>query len=127
MDGQGFVIMTNSDDGSRLAGEIALSIAAAYHWPDKPREREGAKLSAPELQKLAGDYEAPQIGKVQVRAAGGHLSITIEGQDLDWFPESATKVFTVAAGMPDIEFKTDGKGGVTGFDVAGLHATRLGQ
>jgi len=38
MDGQGFVIMTNSDNGIRLANEIALSIAAAYGWPDKPKE-----------------------------------------------------------------------------------------
>ncbi len=36
MDGQGFVIMTNSDNGIRLANEIRMSIAAAYHWPDKP-------------------------------------------------------------------------------------------
>jgi CubicO group peptidase (beta-lactamase class C family) len=125
MDGQGFVIMTNSDNGSRLAGEIGLSIAAAYGWPDKPREREAIKLSAPELEKLAGDYAAPGIGKVNIRSAAGHLSVTIEDEETDWYPESGTKIFTVSARMPDIEFKSDEKGVVTGFDIADIHATRL--
>ena len=125
MDGQGFVVMTNSDNGIRLAGEIGLSIAAAYGWPDQPREREAIRLSAPEMEKLAGDYEAPQVGKVHIRPAGDRLAITIEGENLEWYPESATKFFSVDAGVPDIEFKADGKGAVTGFDVAGLHATRL--
>jgi CubicO group peptidase (beta-lactamase class C family) len=61
MDGQGFVIMTNSDNGNRLAGEIALSIAAAYHWPDKPREREAIKLPAQEMEKFAGGYQAHSV------------------------------------------------------------------
>jgi CubicO group peptidase (beta-lactamase class C family) len=60
MDGQGFAIMTNSDNGSRLAGEIALSVAAAYGWPDKPREREATKRSAPELEKLAANLQLPK-------------------------------------------------------------------
>ena len=38
--GQGAVVMTNSDNGIRLAEEILLSIGAEYGWPDyKPRER----------------------------------------------------------------------------------------
>jgi CubicO group peptidase (beta-lactamase class C family) len=69
MDGQGFVIMTNSDNGGRLAGEIALSIAAAYHWPDKPREREAIKLPAQEMEQFAGGDQAPSVGKVTIQAA----------------------------------------------------------
>jgi len=127
MDGQGFAIMTNSDNGSRLAGEIALSIAAAYRWPDKPREREAIKLSAPELGKFAGDYEAPGLGKVHIQADGDHLAITAQAQEMDWFPESATKMFTLTEGMPDIEFRPDEKGAVTGFDAGGLRATRVAR
>jgi hypothetical protein len=127
MDGQGFVIMTNSDNGSRLAGEIALSIAAAYHWPDKPRERSAIRLTAPQLEKFAGDYQLPTVGKVHVRVAGDHLAITLEDQELDWYAESPTKMFTVSGGLPDISFKGDDTGTVTGFDVAGLHASRLAR
>ena len=127
MDGQGFVIMTNSDNGIQLANEIALAIAAAYRWPDKPREREAIQLASPALTKFAGEYDAPQIGKVRIRVAGDHLLITAQGEEMDWFPESSTKVFALSGGLPDIEFKTDDKGEVTGFDVAGLHAKRLTQ
>ncbi|MGA2592487.1 MAG: serine hydrolase [Bryobacteraceae bacterium] len=126
-DGQGFAIMANSDNGIKLANEIALAISAAYHWPDKPREREAVQLGAPALAKFAGEYEAPQIGKVQVRVSGEHLVITVEGEDIDWFLESSTRAFALSGGLPDIEFKTDDKGAVTGFDVAGLHAKRLTQ
>jgi CubicO group peptidase (beta-lactamase class C family) len=61
MDGQGFVIMTNSDNGIRLANEIALSIAAAYHWPDKPRERAAIKLAPSELGKFSGGGFASSV------------------------------------------------------------------
>lgn len=123
-DGQGFVIMTNSDNGSRLAGEIALSIATAYRWPDKPLERETIQLRVSELQKFAGYYQLPGVGRVQVKVAGSHLAITIEDQELDWYAESAMKMFTVAGGLPDITFQADKKGYVAGFDIAGRHATR---
>jgi CubicO group peptidase (beta-lactamase class C family) len=124
-DGQGFVIMTNSDNGVRLANEIVLSIAAAYHWPDKPREREAVKLTATALGKLAGDYEAPRIGKVHIRAAGDRLSIAAMGDEMDWYPAAERKFFNLGGNVPDIEFKADEKGDISGFDVAELHVKRL--
>ncbi len=33
-DGDGAVVMTNAQGGSRLASEVMSSIAAAYEWPD---------------------------------------------------------------------------------------------
>ncbi|HEY1341254.1 MAG TPA: serine hydrolase domain-containing protein [Bryobacteraceae bacterium] len=39
--GRGAVVMTNGDQGGRLAGEIMASIAIEYGWPDRrPRERQ---------------------------------------------------------------------------------------
>jgi CubicO group peptidase (beta-lactamase class C family) len=34
--GQGMVVMTNSDNGSKLAGALIKRAAAAYDWPDLP-------------------------------------------------------------------------------------------
>ena len=34
--GQGMVVMTNSDNGSRLAEALIKRAAAAYDWPDLP-------------------------------------------------------------------------------------------
>jgi len=92
--------MTNADNGSRLANEIRLPIAAAYRWPDKPREREAIQLPTPELEKLAGDYEAPLIGKVHIQASGDHLVITARGDDMDWYPASDTSFFNLTGGLP---------------------------
>ena len=127
MDGQGFVVMTNSDNGLRLAQEIALSIAAAYRWPDKPREREAVTLSAAELAKFAGDYDAPIVGKTHVRVVGDHLAIAFEGFETDWYAASATTMFALEGGMPDLEFQEDMNGNMTGFEFAGLHAKRVRQ
>ena len=38
--GEGAVVMTNAQGGSRLADEVMRSIAATYHWPDfQPKVR----------------------------------------------------------------------------------------
>jgi CubicO group peptidase (beta-lactamase class C family) len=124
-DGQGFAIMANSDNGITLAHEIALSIAAAYGWPDKAREREAVKLQPAELAKVAGAYDAPQVGKVQVKASGDRLTIIFEGQNMDWFPASPTLFFNLTRQFSDIEFQRDAQGAVTGFEVDGVHAQRL--
>jgi CubicO group peptidase (beta-lactamase class C family) len=34
LDGRGFAVMANSDNGNRLGGEIQKAIAEAYNWPD---------------------------------------------------------------------------------------------
>jgi len=44
--GKGIVIMTNSDNGGRIAHEILLSFAAAYGLPDKPEERAAIEQAA---------------------------------------------------------------------------------
>ncbi len=124
-DGKGYAIMANSDNGIRLANEIALAIAAAYNWPDKPREREAIKLPAEALQKFAGDYEAQEIGKVRIRVTGDHFSVAVAGEQADWFPASEMRIFTVTGKLPDIEFTANKKGEITGFDAAELHAKRI--
>jgi CubicO group peptidase (beta-lactamase class C family) len=45
LDGKGIVIMTNSDNGGRLAHEIELGFAAAYGLSEKPVEREMTPLA----------------------------------------------------------------------------------
>src|SRR5262245_54051897 len=47
------------ESGGRLTAEIALSIAAAYGWPDKPREREAIAIPSVALAKFAGSRSRP--------------------------------------------------------------------
>jgi CubicO group peptidase (beta-lactamase class C family) len=57
--GQGAVVMTNGDQGWRLAREVLWSIAREYDWPDpeyRPEIRKTAPLSADELERFTGRY-----------------------------------------------------------------------
>jgi CubicO group peptidase (beta-lactamase class C family) len=121
VDGRGFVVMTNSENGGRLAAEIALSFAAAYGWPDTPREREAITMPPEALAKFAGEYEAGRIGRVKIRVDGDHLAAAIPGQDdVALYPQSADTFFSLA-GVPDLKFAPDG----SGFTGGNLTAKRL--
>jgi hypothetical protein len=50
-----------------------LAVAAAYGWPNKPREREAIAMTPEVLEKFAGEYEAGRIGMVKIRVEGDHL------------------------------------------------------
>jgi CubicO group peptidase (beta-lactamase class C family) len=79
VDGNGFVVLTNSENGGRLAFEVMLSVAAAYGWLDKPTEREAITLTPDALAKLAGDYDAGRIGRAKIRVEQDHLVLTLPG------------------------------------------------
>jgi CubicO group peptidase (beta-lactamase class C family) len=121
VDGRGFVVMTNSENGARLAGEIALAVAAAYGWPDKPREREAIAMTPKALTQFAGEYEAVRIGRVKIRVDGDHL-LFVDPRlgDVPLYPQSADTFFSMG-GVPDIKFAADG----SGFTAGGVAAKRV--
>jgi hypothetical protein len=107
VDGRGLVVMTNSQNGARLAAEIGLAVAAAYGWPGGPREREAIALMPEALSKFAGEYEAPRIGRVKIRVEGDHLVLTAASSgDVALYPESADTFFS-SGGIPDLKFAAD--------------------
>jgi CubicO group peptidase (beta-lactamase class C family) len=64
--GQGAVVMTNSDNGATLAGEILRAISHEYDWPTyRSVERDVVRLPASALRELAGDYTFERNGAVQ--------------------------------------------------------------
>jgi CubicO group peptidase (beta-lactamase class C family) len=75
--GDGAVIMTNSDNGGQLASEILRTIARNYKWPDfAPREIQKQKdltISSDTLAKYAGVYGM---------APGVYMTITVADQTL---------------------------------------------
>ncbi len=108
MDGNGFVVLTNSENGGRLAFEIMLSVAAVYGWPDKRTEREAITLTPGALAKLAGDYDAGRIGRAKIRVEHDHLVLTLPDLgDVTLFPQSADTFFSLG-GVPDLKFSADG-------------------
>jgi hypothetical protein len=125
-DGQGFVVMTNSGNGSQLASEIALSMAATYGWPYKPRERRAISLSAEDLAKFAGEYDAVQIGRVKVMVIEDHLELSFPVRgNIALYPESADVFFSLISDMPDLRFSKDESGSVTSFTLGSITAKRV--
>lgn len=113
-DGRGFVVLTNSQNGGRLAGEIAMSFAAAYGWPDKAREREALVLPAESLAKFAGEYDAARMGKIACRVEQDHLVLTVPSLGEVVLYAATPDTFFSLSGVPDIKFAPDGSSFTTG-------------
>jgi hypothetical protein len=114
--GDGAVVMTNAQGGSRLADALMRSIAAEYGWPDfKTVVRTEVKVDRAVLEKYVGTY---------VLTPSFSLTFTLEGDQLisqsgpqvkvPVYPESETKVFAKAMNA-EMEFVKDDKGQVMGL------------
>ena len=87
----GVAVMTNSDNGTRLAHEILLSIAREYDWPGLEPERiDVVELDDAAYEALVGTYAFEQ-GDVKVAYENGRLVATSWfGYDIVLMPTSPT-------------------------------------
>jgi CubicO group peptidase (beta-lactamase class C family) len=132
-EGRGVVVMTNGDQGTRLAQEIVQAVAEVYGWPvPGPREVEVASLSQELLARVAGHYSVDLPGRtvpVTVEVEGDHLRIrTGEGSPGDeYFPLSETRFVDLSSGE-EVEAVLDAAGRVVELVVQrGLTARRVGR
>ena len=132
-EGRGVVVMTNGDQGTRLAQEIVQAVAEVYGWPvPGPREVEVASLSPELLARVAGHYSVDLPGRtvpVAVEVEGDHLRIrTGEGSPGDeYFPLSETRFVDLSSGE-EVETVLDAAGRVVELVVQrGLTARRVGR
>jgi CubicO group peptidase (beta-lactamase class C family) len=112
--GEGAVVMTNAQGGSRLADEVMRSIAAAYHWPDlQPKIRAAVSVDPKILAAYAGTYELSPTFSLVVRVEDGHLVTQATGQgSVPMLAESETKFFPQFFDA-EIEFYKDDQGHVS--------------
>jgi CubicO group peptidase (beta-lactamase class C family) len=119
LDGRGgVVIMTNSDNGGRLARELSLTLANLYGWPGmKPAEHSVAEVSIETLDHLVGTYAVPSsadygTGKtsdLEIARDGSALVVTAVGQrDMTLLPDSDLTFFDRDSGTP-VEFSLEDK------------------
>lgn len=112
--GEGAVVMTNAQGGSRLAAEVMKAIATEYNWPDwRPTERMKVKVAPAILARYVGTYQF---------FPGFNITFTLEGDQLmtqatnqpkfPLYPESPTKFFLKVVDA-EVEFFTDDKGQVS--------------
>jgi CubicO group peptidase (beta-lactamase class C family) len=112
-DGEGAVVMTSAQGGSRLADEVMRSIAAAYHWPDfQPKLRAVMTVDPKILASYVGTYELTPKFSLEVTVQDGHLVTQATGQSsFSMLAESETKFFPTAFDA-EIEFFKDDQGNV---------------
>lgn len=93
--GDGFVVMTNGDNGGTLMDEIQRTVAFEYHWQElAPPERVMAKVSAEKLDRFVGAYEGAHTPPLIVRREGDRLVGAIRGDNpLELFPLSDHELF----------------------------------
>lgn len=93
--GDGAVVMTNSDNGGRLAREIIGTIAYEYKWPDfAPKERKEITVSTDILGKYTGIYEIAPGADMTITLADGQLISQMSGQEkIPLYAESETMFF----------------------------------
>ena len=114
--GDGAVVMTNAQGGSRLADALMRSIATEYGWPDfKQVVRTEVKVDPAVLAKYVGSYDLRPGFTMAVTLDGDHLSAQGGGQGkIALFAESET-MFSSRMLNAEIEFVKDGDGKVTGL------------
>ena len=115
INGNGMVIMTNSDNGS-LSSEVANSVATVYGWKDyyKPVYKKVTDVDEAILDRYAGTYEINN-SKLTVKREGKKLLISpYPGIWLNIYFTSDTDFF-VRESQGEMKFQVDGKNRVTGF------------
>jgi CubicO group peptidase (beta-lactamase class C family) len=96
--GEGLVIMTNSDAGERLAAELARTIAYEYGWPDfRPFEIKPVPVNAQQLDSLVGRYQIGRYATLTVSRQGDNLfAETPDRPSFRIYPLSASEWFAIS-------------------------------
>jgi len=128
--GQGAVVMTNGDNGSRLGQEILRAIAAEYGWAGYPgpREKTVTQVDPAIFQAYVGRYEMVTGRIVSVRVEGNKLLAQMQAageQAMELHAESATKFFILEL-ENEIEFVKGPDGQISHLLINGaMRAQRL--
>lgn len=112
--GDGAIVLTNAQGGSRLANEIMRSIANEYRWPDfHSAIRAEIKVPTETLQQYVGAYQMRPGLYMVIAVSGSQLTSRLGGQDaLPIFAEANDKFFPKAVDA-EMEFTRDSNGKIT--------------
>jgi CubicO group peptidase (beta-lactamase class C family) len=112
--GEGAVVMTNSDNGGALGDEIMHSIAVEYGWPDyQPTIRTVAAVDPKVLAPYAGTYELQPGFSIVITLENDQLMGQATGQGkIQLYAASDTRFFLTVVNA-EIEFFKDDQGKVS--------------
>lgn len=121
--GDGIAIMTNSDSGSALIGELMVRVGEIYGWQEKqPTIKTVITLSASQQEAILGDYLVTSPFEATVT-----ITITEDGilvnagdflKDMAFLPEAHDTFFSMN-GTP-LTFEFDDEGNVKAMNFEGV-------
>ncbi len=119
--GKGFVIMTNSDNGSAVTWEIIRSISEVYGWNIfKPVVRKVIETNKDSLRKFEGTYQMNPEYIVQITAEANKLHVKQQwDQNVYLLYQGSELVFFTLEDNTELVFEEDAKGKIVKFTVAG--------
>ena len=120
----GVFVMTNSDAGSPLANEIAITVADAYGWSGpRPVERVPVDLPADVRERYVGTYVVPETEiEVEVELEERGLALTWRGERAVLWPSGDATFFDVEDGR-EVRFSWEPDG--VELTLGTLRATRV--
>lgn len=113
--GQGVVIMTNSDNGSQVVGELLNAVAAEYGWQDyKPEDRKNVTVAEDVLKTYAGEYQAADNGpRFIITLENDKLFIQQAGRaKIELFAENENTFYPMIPGPQRIVFAKNAAGAI---------------
>jgi CubicO group peptidase (beta-lactamase class C family) len=122
--GIGLAIMTNAEGGGSLISEVERAIAAEYGLPGYDVvDKVVVPLGAEALDRYAGNYEIDFAGQKMLllfTRKDDHLAFDLMGAEIELYPESETKFFTMDLSFTFV-FEKDAQGRVTGVVANGVY------
>ena len=131
--GRGVVVMTNSDNGLRLAEEVVHSVARAYGWPVlQSKAKEPLPVSATTTKDVTGIYATDLAGEkdileVTAGQTDGVPALFVRsrlggGITQRFYAEAPLTFFTLSGAS--LVFSRGGDGRVTSLEVSGTKYDR---
>ena len=122
----GVFVMTNSDAGSPLANEVAMTVAEAYGWPGpRPVERVPVELPAEVRERYVGTYAvAESESEFEVELEERGLTLTWRGEPSVLWPSGDSTFFDVEDGR-EVRFSWEPDG--VELTLGTLRATRVSR
>jgi CubicO group peptidase (beta-lactamase class C family) len=129
--GRGVAVMTNSDNGQRLAQEVVRAVVRAYDWPTGGATGSGSaiaplpvvpvEIGAAGLREYAGDFVRPGTDvRIRVAVEDGRLVVHLPGAPPEELvPVGGDRVVMLETAL-DWVFTRDAAGAVTGIQGPAL-------
>jgi CubicO group peptidase (beta-lactamase class C family) len=112
--GEGLAIMTNSDRGGQLAGEVLRAVAREYNWPDfQPGERKVVAVDPKVFDGYVGRYQLGPDFILTFTREGNHFFTQATRQPKDEIFASSDRDFFLTAVDAQVTFVTDSNGRAT--------------